>query len=188
MPVDQPKQPNPSKRVRSSERPVLAEGDAEGEGWREVRHRMTGWGGRAAQELGGGRVLGQIVAFLYFSPAECSLDEMEVELGLSKAAVSIAARQLETLGLVQRVWRPNDRKSYYRTVDNLGKALQQGLRAQVQRSLDDFSTALDAMPPLVGSAEDAASTLVKSRLERASVLQRRLQKIVGSPLLNFLAR
>ena len=42
------------------------------------------------------------------------------DLGLSKASVSVAVRQLENLGLLRRTWKKGDRKNYYRTADEIG--------------------------------------------------------------------
>jgi DNA-binding transcriptional regulator GbsR (MarR family) len=66
--------------------------------------RLVETGGRISQDLGLGRIVGQLLVYLYLQPRECSLDVLESELGLSKASVSIAARQLERLGIVQRVF------------------------------------------------------------------------------------
>ena len=49
---------------------------------REVRMRLVEIGGGMAQDLGLGRVVGQILACLYLSDGERSLDEMGDELGL----------------------------------------------------------------------------------------------------------
>ena len=65
--------------------------------------RLGETGGRTSQDLGLGRIVGQVLVYLYLQPSACSLEKLEKALGLSKASVSIAARQLEQLGLVQRV-------------------------------------------------------------------------------------
>ena len=98
-----------------------------------VRKRLTEVGGRTSQDLGLGRIVGQILVHLYLSPAECPLDDIARDLGLSKAAVSIAARQLESLGLLRRSWKSGDRKTYYRTADDIATALHQGLLILVRR-------------------------------------------------------
>ena len=97
-----------------------------------------------SQEFGLGRIVGQVLISLYLTDGEASLDQLEQELGLSKAAVSTAARQLETLGFVVRVWKQGDRKSYYRTVDTIGAALSQGLLAMVRRRVQSAGMELDA--------------------------------------------
>ena len=76
-------------------------------------------GGRTSQELGMGRIVGQMLVYLYLNDNHCSLDQIGTDLELSKASVSIAARQLEKLGLIKRTWQKGDRKSYYRTANNI---------------------------------------------------------------------
>ena len=109
----------------------------------KLRMDLVETGGRTSQDLGLGRIVGQILVYLYLQPNPCSLDELEHDLGLSKAAVSVAARQLEQLGLVQRVWVKGERKKYYRSAENLGQALQQGLISLVRQKVKNFGDQLD---------------------------------------------
>ena len=97
-----------------------------------MRRRLVEIGGSVAQDFGMGRVVGQVLTELYLRDGPCSLDELVSDLGLSKAAVSIATRRLEALGLVRRAWRPGDRRLYYRTADNIAVALRQGFLAQAR--------------------------------------------------------
>ena len=53
-----------------------------------VKSRLVASGGRLAQEFGFNRVAGEVLASLYLTEGEASLDALEGELGLSKAAVS----------------------------------------------------------------------------------------------------
>lgn len=148
-------------------------------------------GGRTAQDFGVGRVLGQMLALLYFSETEKSLDEMEESLGLSKAAVSIAARDLEKLGLLQRVWRPNDRKSYYRTVENLGLALRHGVLRQIESSMMDIENVLGKLQKDLNASEptpDPEHEFLVKRLRRAEELQARSKRMLNSPLIKLLVR
>jgi hypothetical protein len=57
----------------------------------KARMRLVEAGGRAAQDFGFSRILGQIVAYLYLSAGERSLDEIEADLHVSKAATSGAS-------------------------------------------------------------------------------------------------
>ncbi|MGB5687431.1 MAG: MarR family transcriptional regulator, partial [Candidatus Electrothrix sp.] len=97
-----------------------------------ARKNLVETGGRTSQDLGLGRIVGQVLVYLYLQPQECSLDVLEQELGLSKASVSVAARQLESLGLVQRVWIKGERKKYYRSAENIAQALQQGVLSMLR--------------------------------------------------------
>jgi DNA-binding transcriptional regulator GbsR (MarR family) len=93
----------------------------------QVRTRMVELGGRIAQDIGLSRVAGQILVYLYLQPDPCALEAIATGLGLSKPAISVAVRQLESLGLVKQIWMKGDRRNYYRTADNIAAALQKGI-------------------------------------------------------------
>ena len=156
-----------------------------------MRLRLAEVGGGLSQELGFGRVGGQILMYLYLWDGDCALDQLCADLHLSKAAVSIAVRQLETLGLVRRTWKPGDRKSYYRSADNIGTALRRGLLGLVQRKMELVGRELESAASVLnasGRAADADVDFLKARVKRASVLRGRAQKVLGSPLLGLLTR
>jgi DNA-binding transcriptional regulator GbsR (MarR family) len=157
----------------------------------EVRAGLIETGGRMSQEFGLGRIVGQVLISLYLTDGEASLDQLEEELGLSKAAVSTAARQLESLGFVVRVWKQGDRKSYYRTVDNIGSALRQGLLAMVRRKVEsagvELDTALEVLEKNGGAHAPSKETrFLYSRVQRAKSLRDRTSQILDNPLFKLL--
>ena len=112
-------------------------------------------------------------------------------LGLSKASISVAARQLEQLGLVQQVWVKGERKKYYRSAENIGQALQQGLLSLIRQKVDDFGGELCATNKLLDEIEvesTSEAVFLKQRVERAGKLQRRLQSVLGNPLVRLLTK
>lgn len=159
----------------------------------EARARLIELGGRTAQDLGLGRIAGQVLVYLYFKPAECSLDEIEADLGLSKAAVSTAARQLEAFGLIRQVWRRGDRKNYYRTADNLGVALQQGLMTLVRNKVEAAAGEMSEIKALLeeGLGDDPRNpelVFLRQRLQRADTLRKRVADLLSSRWLKLLVR
>ncbi len=161
----------------------------------EVRMRLVETGGRTSQDLGAGRIVGQIMVYLYLQKDEQSLDSIGEALALSKASVSIAVRQLEQLGLVRRVWIKGDRKKYYRSADNIGSGLQQGLLSFLRQKVLLFGAELEGALSMLENvsvspeAENREEYLfLRQRMNRASKLQRILLKILGNPLVNFLAK
>jgi DNA-binding transcriptional regulator GbsR (MarR family) len=104
----------------------------------EARTRLIEAGGRASQDLGTGRIVGQILIYLYLQESECSLDGIAEDLGLSKASVSIAVRQLEQFGMARKVWKSGDKRNYYKSAENIAKALQQGLLSLVRQKVHHF--------------------------------------------------
>ncbi len=157
----------------------------------EVRVRLVETGGRASQDFGLGRIVGQTLVYLYLQPTACSLEQIEEELGLSKASISVAARQLEQLGLVQRIWVKGERKKYYRSAENIGQALQQGLLSLVRQKVTDFGGELQASIALLEQIDEGNTKEVeflRLRVSRASKLQTRLDLILGNPLVQLLTR
>jgi len=143
-------------------------------------------------DLGMGRIVGQMLIYLYFSPDESSLGEIGEDLGLSKASVSIAARQLESFGLLRRVWKPGDRKSYYRTSDNITVALQQGILSFLRQNINKFGDELNDVHALLEQTqvdEDAPEVqFARGRVHRARQLHRYFERLVENPLTKLLVR
>ena len=158
----------------------------------EVRARLIEVAGRTTQDLGLGRILGQVIGFVYLQEEDCSLDELGDGLGLSKAAVSIAARQLEGLGLLQRVWKKGDRKSYYRTVDHFGKAVQHGILEMLRNKVRTVGEELDRVEEILSAADrDGESSdlkFIRKRMRRAQTLRKRARQILANPILKALGR
>jgi DNA-binding transcriptional regulator GbsR (MarR family) len=160
----------------------------------QARKRLIEVGGRTAQDLGLGRVVGQIVVYLYLKDGECSLDQIGEDLGLSKAAVSVAARQLENLGIIRRSWKKGDRKTYYRTADNIASALQQGLLTFVGQKIQVVASELDHAHDMLETElrdnqnSDPDARFVHERVKRAKLLRDRLASILASPLVKFFVK
>jgi DNA-binding transcriptional regulator GbsR (MarR family) len=159
----------------------------------EARQRLVEIGGRTSQDLGLGRVVGQMLMDLYLQEEERSLDQIGEDLGLSKAAASVSARQLENLGLLRRCWKKGDRRSYYRTADNIATALQQGLFRLLARKVQAVGEELDHVHSLLaavggGPAADAETRFLFSRVERAKSLRRKAERLIGNPLLKMFVK
>jgi DNA-binding transcriptional regulator GbsR (MarR family) len=157
----------------------------------EARARLTETGGRIAQDLGVGRIVGQVLVYLYLQENECSLDKIAEDLGLSKASVSIAVRQLEQLGLARKVWKSGDKRNYYKSAENIANALQQGVLTLVRQKVLLFGGELDAALELVKGVPKESQvgyevSFLKQRIERAKKLQRGLDRVLGNPLVRLL--
>lgn len=163
----------------------------ESDSLQQARMRLVEIGGRTSQDLGAGRIVGQILVFLYLQEKECSLDAIGGELGLSKASVSIAVRQLEQLGLARKVWKTGDKKNYFKSADNIANALQQGVLAVVRQKIQLFGGELDSTLEIVRSVPQESQTrhevaFLKQRIERAKKLQKSLDRVLGNPLVRLL--
>ncbi|MFT5239378.1 MAG: DNA-binding transcriptional regulator GbsR (MarR family) [Kiritimatiellia bacterium] len=77
------------------------------------------------------------------------MDQIEEELGLSKAAVSESTRQLETMGFLVRVTKPGDQRNYYRAGDDLGQIFQEGLLMMFRRKITKVANELEQVVDVV---------------------------------------
>lgn len=156
----------------------------------EVRGRLIELAGRTTQDLGMGRIIGQVLGELYLTDGESSLDDIGNNLGLSKAAVSIAARRLESLGLVQRIWKKDDRRHYYRIVDHLGVALRQGALETLRGKIRAAGAELDHAEKLLQQAREGGTDeqvkFLRLRLNRARQQRRHAERIFNNPVMKML--
>ena len=145
-------------------------------------------GGKTTQDLGLGRIVGQILVHLYLRNGDCSLDQIGEDLGLSKASVSVAVRQLESLGLLRRAWKKNDRKSYYRTADDIASALQNGLLTFVRQKMQAVGTELHYVNEMfekegIRSNTNPDTQFLYNRVKRAKLIHNQMGQAFESPLM-----
>ena len=157
----------------------------------QARMRLVETGGRASHDFGTGRIVGQVLVYLYLQEQACSLDEIGEALGLSKASVSIAVRQLEQLGLAVKVWKAGDKRKYYKSAENIANALQQGVLSLVRQKVQLFGSELESSLRLIEDVSDDSPTktesvFLKKRILRAQKLQNSLERILGNPIVKLL--
>ncbi len=149
-----------------------------------VRARLVAQGGRLAQDFGFNRVAGEVLVCLYLTPGEASLDDLEAQLDLSKASVSLAAAQLERLGLVRRVRKAGDRNA-----EDFGKALRHGILTFARGKLAALGTELDeAEIELKQAPKGADAKFLSARVRRLRDLNRRAARLVDNPLVNLFSK
>ena len=156
----------------------------------QIRNRLIDAGGRVSQDLGLGRIAGQTLVYLYLSREACSLDDISSELQLSKASASIAARQLERLGMIIRVWKGRDRKSYYRTADNFVEALQKGVIEYMFQKLRVVGSEIEKADEMLSNIEnigDPDTAFLVKRINRAKQLKGKAEALMNNPIVKFLA-
>ena len=80
--------------------------------------------------------MGAIFAVLYLSPAPLSLDEIVIETGLTKGAISTEIRTLARMGLVHRSSKLGDRKDYYSAESDFYAAIRSILQERQNSEFD----------------------------------------------------
>ena len=154
-----------------------------------IKSRLVASGGRLAQEFGFNRVAGEALTSLYLTEGEASLDELEKELHLSKAAVSLAAAQLERLGLIHRVRKAGDRKRYYRSADDIGSALRHGiLKFALSKMAVLESDLKQADEALAGMKKNAGAQFLAGRVARMRQLNQRAGRLLDHPLVKLFSK
>ncbi len=156
---------------------------------REAHRRLVRTAGAFARDFGLSRVVGELLMHLYLTEGDESLDKIESELGLSKAAVSIAARRLEMMGLLVRVRKPGDRRRYYRTADHLDSALRLGVLTLLRRKIGDAAAELEAARRLLsegGKNPGPRERFLLGRIRRAEEVRRRIARLLENPLARWL--
>lgn len=146
--------------------------------------------GNATQSLGIGRVLGQIYAFLYFSPGARNLADMQAALGISKGSASMGVRQLEQWNAVRKVWVRGDRRDYYEANDWLGEIVRNILRDTVGKKLMASTSLLDGLKAAVnGDGLPAADRdFVEQRIQNMRRFHAKAQKVWNSAIVRMLLK
>ena len=156
----------------------------------EIRARLVDVAGRTTQDVGMGRIVGQVMGYVFLREEDCSLEEIAEELELSKAAVSIAGRQLESLRLLERVWKKGDRRSHYRTARHFGVAVQQGLLRVVRDKVAMVGAELDRADEMLAGIrngkKDSSVEFLRARIGRGKRLRKRAMQLLDSPILKLL--
>jgi HTH-type transcriptional regulator, glycine betaine synthesis regulator len=149
---------------------------------------MVEAGGRTSLSFGLSRLFGQIYTYLYLSEEPQSLDEVAEALGVSKASVSIAARQLESWGAVRCVWRKGDRRDFYEAETDFRRLISEGLMSSFNKKLESARKQIQRSITLLeqdGSA-NGEKNFLKKRLAEAEARRARIEKLLNNPLVRKL--
>ena len=143
--------------------------------------------GRVSQDLGLGRIIGQVMSSVYFREEPSSLDDIVKDLNLSKAAVSIATRQLDKIGLIKEVWIKGDRKTYYKTSDHLAATLQKGFLELLRSKLRTTDEILkEAEIWLQYESTTVEKKFLDHQIDRARKIHQKVDNIINNPLFKLI--
>jgi DNA-binding transcriptional regulator GbsR (MarR family) len=113
---------------------------------RDIKQEFIQDFGEAYQRFGLPKLMGRIIGLLIISDTPQSLDEITEELNVSKGPVSQIMQRLRDHRLVQRVWKPGDRKDFYEAVpDIFGAAFKNQISRMKQNLLlaEKYETLLE---------------------------------------------
>lgn len=88
-------------------------------------------------------IVGQIYALLYFSPNPISLDDMVMELKISKGSASTNIRALESWGAVKKVLIKGSRKDNYTANPNIEAIITARLKSGIKRRFNEVNDQIE---------------------------------------------
>lgn len=149
--------------------------------------------GHTTQSFGFGRIIGHIFALLYLNPKPLCLDDIATELGVSKASVSTAVRQLERWAAVQKVWVHGDRRDFYEAQTDFNAVLRHGLLTTLRKKFDTAAQQIVQVENSLRETLDKADgderkeiEVVTERLERARRFHDKVSGLLSNPLVDHL--
>jgi len=153
-----------------------------------AKWEMVEAGGRTAQSFGLNRLFGQIYIVLYLSDEAQSLDSLAQQLGVSKASVSIACRQLESWGALHRSWVKGDRKDYYIAETDFNRVLTNGLLTSFYKKLDSAKIQIERSLEMLNQngLDGDKARFLNQRLREADAYRQKVSRLLGNPLVKKL--
>lgn len=116
--------------------------------------------------------MGAIFAVLYLSPTPLSLDEITLQTGLTKGAISTEIRALARMGLVHRSSKLADRRDYYTAETDFYQAIRSILKerqnTEFDRAIGSVRETLEKLESGKVSGNEAEKQFM---LERVQALQ-----------------
>jgi DNA-binding transcriptional regulator GbsR (MarR family) len=98
--------------------------------------------GEMGSRWGINRTVGQIYALLFLSAAPLNADQIVEALGFSRSNVSMGLKELQAWNLVRLRHRPQDRRDYFTTPDDLWEIVRTLVEERKKREIDPTLTKL----------------------------------------------
>lgn len=98
--------------------------------------------GEMGSRWGINRTVGQIYALLFVAPEPLCADDIVARLGFSRSNVSMGLKELVAWNLVQLRHKPDDRRDFYTTPDDLWQIVRTLVEERKKREIDPTLTLL----------------------------------------------
>jgi DNA-binding transcriptional regulator GbsR (MarR family) len=155
----------------------------------QIRAHFTEAAGHLTQTLGLGKILGQIFAHVYFSPAPRTLDDLVEELGISKGSASMAVRQLESWTALHKIWVKGDRKDYYEANGDFGRIIRRAMGDVIGEKMESMDSLLSEAETVIKQADDDEKRdFIIKRLDHIRQFRAKARFIWESPLVRALMK
>lgn len=129
---------------------------------------IQAWG-TLGSKWGINRTMAQLHALLMISPDPLSTEQMMDELDISRGNVNMNVRELMGWGLVEKIYKPGERKEYFRAEKDVWKITRQVARERKKRELEPVLKVLEAVSHVEGDKKDKH---VKAFVESVSGIKR----------------
>lgn len=101
--------------------------------------------GEMGSRWGIARTVGQIYAVLFLSPEPLHAEALQKALGVSRSNVSMSLKELQAWNLVHLQNRPDDRRDYFSTPDDLWQIVRTLVAERKKREIDPTLSKLRAL-------------------------------------------
>ena len=88
------------------------------ENFRKARDRIIDHNSDSQTLLGMHPTVRRLLSVMYYYEKPMTLDDMTELLGMSKASMSNSVRELDEIGLVEKVWKKGERKDLYKVEED----------------------------------------------------------------------
>ncbi len=131
------------------------------------------------------KAMGAIYGAIYLSETAVSLDELVIQVNVTKGAVSTNVRTLERLGMVHKKGQLGDRKDYYIAETDFWKIVRGVLREREQHEFDQalktVGESLEMVSTAVSTPDDAQTAqFYQQRMENMQEFFNSLDKLVAT--------
>ncbi|MBX7150586.1 HTH domain-containing protein [bacterium] len=137
---------------------------------KSVEHFTQRWG-EVGSFWGINKVMGQLYALLFASDKPLTLDDMSVQLGISRGNVSMNIRALKEWGIIRKVRVKGDRKDYYELDEDMWKVIIHFVRERKKRELEPVLDTISRSSDLLRSSISSMNAVDR---KKASVFLKRL--------------
>lgn len=129
--------------------------------------------GEMGSRWGINRTVGQIYALLFLSEEPLNADQIVEALGVSRSNVSMSLKELQSWNLVRLRHRPEDRRDYYATPEDMWEIVRILVAERKKREIDPTLTKLRELEI---AAPEGADTYA---LRRMSELRDLIETLTG---------
>ena len=115
------------------------------------------------------KTMAQIHALMMVSPDPLSAEEIMEELNISRGNVNMNVRELMEWGLVEKIFKPGERKEFFWAEKDIWKITKQVAKERKKRELEPILKVLEEVSSVEGDKKDKD---VKAFMEAISGIKR----------------